>query len=79
MEWTSLFWLFPLLCMIFMMIMMFRHGGSCMPFGGGHRGPTGDGGETPQKILDRRYAGGQISKEQYEAMRRDLNQPGMEA
>jgi putative membrane protein len=79
MDWTFLFWVFPLLCMVFMMIMMFRHGGSCMPFAGGHRGRSGNGGESPQQILDRRYASGQISKEQYEAMRRDLNQPRIEA
>ena len=34
-----MFWIFPLLCLIFMvamMFMMFRHGGAgCMPFGRG--------------------------------------------
>jgi putative membrane protein len=79
MDWTSLYWVFPLLCLMFMAIMMLRHGGGCMPFGGRHRSRGGNGGETPQQILDRRYAGGQISKEQYEAMRRDLTQPGMES
>ena len=71
-------WIFPLLCLVFMvamMIMMFRRGGGCMPFGGGHRGRTANDGETPRQILDRRYASGQISKEQYAAMRRDLNEP----
>jgi putative membrane protein len=71
-------WIFPLLCLFFMlamMIMMFRRGGGCMPFGGGHRGRMANDGETPRQILDRRYASGQISKEQYAEMRGDLSEP----
>ena len=30
--------------------------------------------ETARAILDRRYAAGELGKEQYEAMRRDLEQ-----
>jgi putative membrane protein len=70
-------WIFPLLCLIFMvvmMIMMFRRGGGCMPFSGGHRGPIANVEETARQILDRRYASGQLSKEQFAAMRRDLNE-----
>ena len=39
-----------------------------MPFGIGHRGRGGNGSETPQQILNCRYASGEITKEQYEAM-----------
>jgi putative membrane protein len=61
--------------MVAMMFMMFRRGGGGrMPFGHGAGPRTGNGRETPGQILDRRYAGGQITKEQYEAMRRDLNE-----
>lgn len=40
-------------------------------------GPRRDSGaswrsETPRQILDRRYAGGEITKEQYEQMKRDI-------
>lgn len=75
-PWSSSFWIFPMLCMIFMVIMMiamFRRGSGCMPFGRGTEHGTNRGRDTPQQILDRRYASGEISKEQYEAMRRDLN------
>ena len=32
------------------------------------------GAETPLEILKRRYAGGEISREEYEVMRRDLGE-----
>ncbi|HLB64701.1 MAG TPA: SHOCT domain-containing protein [Anaerolineales bacterium] len=38
--------------------------------GGAH--PAGLASETPLEILKRRYAKGEITKDQYEAMRRDL-------
>lgn len=74
----DLFWLFPLLCGIFMigmMFMMFRHG-MCMSM---HRGPgTGrsDERETARRILDHRYASGQIGKDEYETLKRTLNVTG---
>jgi uncharacterized membrane protein len=69
-----MFWIFPLLCMIFMvamMIMMFRRGG-CMPMRHGHTHASNDGRETPSQILDRRYASGEISRGQYEESKRTL-------
>ena len=70
-----MFWIFPLLCLIFMVAMMFmmfrRRGAGCLPFGRGAR--TGNGGETPAQILDRRYARrADHQKEQYQAIRRDV-------
>ncbi len=37
----------------------------------GALGPRGSG-ETPLEILKRRYASGEITKEQYESMKRDI-------
>jgi putative membrane protein len=80
-TWAPYFtgvWLFPMLCLTFMvamMVMMFRHGGGCMPFSGGRHGRTANDGETARQILDRRYASGQISEEQYAAMRRNVSNP----
>jgi putative membrane protein len=36
------------------------------------RGGWNDKRESPREILDRRYASGEITKEQYEEMRRTL-------
>ena len=70
------FWLFPLFCLIFMVVMMFmmfwRGRFGCMHFGGGTGHRTDDRHETSHQILDRRYANGEITKEQYQQMRRDI-------
>lgn len=75
-----MFWIFPLFGLIFMLVMMFimfRRGRfGCMPFGGGAGHRTDDRHETPRRILDRRYANGEITKEQYEQMKRDLELNG---
>ena len=40
--------------------------------GGSSGGPTGGGRETPLEILKRRYANGELSREEYLEMRREL-------
>ncbi len=72
-SWTphfGMFWIFPLLCFAFMALMMIGCGG--MRFHRGHGRGTGNGQETAREILERRYVNGEIGKEQYDAMRRDL-------
>ncbi len=74
----NMFWIFPLLCLIFMvamMFMMFRRGGGCMPMGRRDTSPNG-ARETLRQILDRRLASGQITREQYDSIRRDLETSG---
>lgn len=70
------FWIFPLLCLLFMALMMLGCRG--MLFGFGHGGASRHGRESARDILERRYASGEISKEQYEAVRRELNEKGSE-
>ena len=77
------FWLVPLLFMI-VMIFMCRHMGAWQrrrAFAGRGRfnccGPARDSrshrsSETPGQILDRRYASGEITKEQREQMKSEL-------
>ncbi|MDA8256852.1 MAG: SHOCT domain-containing protein [Betaproteobacteria bacterium] len=64
-------WVFPftfLIIAIVFLAFLFRGAG---PFCWGSRRdePTR---ETPRQILDRRYASGEITKEQYEEMKRNL-------
>jgi putative membrane protein len=62
-------WIFPLaffiLCMIFVFAFLFR--------GPGWFGRHGDRRESARDILDRRYASGEITGEQYEEMKRRLS------
>ncbi len=71
-EWgvpmMGLMWLVPLLFLVVLLLALAR----CLGFWPGalDRGPQT---ETPKEILDRRYAKGEIDKEKYEEMKRDLN------
>lgn len=58
-------WILPLVMMVVCFIMMRR--GGCMM--GRHRS-----GESVREILDRRYAEGEIGKEEYEEKKRDIAQ-----
>ena len=74
-------WIFPLTFMVLMMVFIaicafgfFRRsegwGHSC-PMCGWRPGEKKEQ-DTPRQILDRRYAGGEITKEQYEGIKQDL-------
>jgi uncharacterized membrane protein len=54
-----------------MAIMMIACGGIWFRFG--HHARSRDGRETARQILERRYASGELNKDQYDAVRRDLN------
>ena len=74
-SWTGGLWLLlPLMMVLFCVIGMFLcgrmcGGGACTPWG---RGSQTRGGETPLDIAKRRYAQGEITKEQYEEIKRTL-------
>ena len=63
-------WIFPftfmIICMIFLFAFLFRGPGWFW----GHRDHASR--ESAREILDRRYAGGELTKEQYEEMKRNL-------
>lgn len=69
-SYTSAFWIFPLLCVVFMIAMMVLGGRMC--FGLGHR-RGGPDRETARDIVQRRYASGEIGKAEYDALRRDID------
>ncbi len=59
-------WLIPVAMMVFCFLMMHR-GGGCMM--GHHRSR-----ESAREVLDRRYASGEIGKEEYEEKKRHIAQ-----
>lgn len=63
-------WIFPLLFFIVLLVFLFRGPGWFWR----DRGGGDNKRESPREILDRRYANGEITKEQYEEMRRTLEQ-----
>ncbi|HQU16798.1 MAG: SHOCT domain-containing protein [Gammaproteobacteria bacterium] len=61
--------IFPLLFLVVLFLFLFR--GMGWP-GCGHR-RTHDREESARELLDRRYARGELSREQYQQMKKDLN------
>ena len=89
---SSWFWVMPLTFMIVMFLfasfMTRRSGPWRCGVGGIGRGRSGwwELGprahrrlDTPRQILDRRYATGEVTREQYEQMRRDLESSPLES
>ncbi|WP_291524520.1 SHOCT domain-containing protein [Acidithiobacillus sp.] len=69
-PWMMIFPLFFLVLMVVFMVFMMRGGMGGAMGGGSHETP--DSGETPREALDRRYARGEITREEYQQMRKDL-------
>ena len=67
-EWFPLMWIFPLTFLVVMLVFLFR--GTRWPMCGG-RGMRDKEGSA-REILDRRYARGEITQEEYQRMRKDL-------
>ncbi len=68
--------IFPIIGLIMMVLMMFRRGGGFFsrreePRSRSHRSEIQET-ETPLSILKSRYARGDISKEEFEEMKKDL-------
>ncbi len=79
-PWFGPWFVFPIIGLLAMLVVLAFVFGPRGPFGhfggrGGWGGPSdrgASGGEDPLDILKRRYARGEITREQFEQMRRDL-------
>ena len=75
--WFPLMWIFPLIFLIVLLVFLFRGGGGgggwpmCGGWGMRDRGMR-DTEESAKEILDRRYARGEISREEYQRMKKEL-------
>ncbi len=69
------FWLIPLIFIAFCFFMMFgmrgRMGG-CMGMMGGHDHSGSSESESLEDIVKRRYAAGEIDKDEFERLKKDL-------
>jgi len=76
--WAGGMWIFPLIGMIFMftfLFLIFRHKSGnnsfCSPFHHSHSNNDGNL-ESAIEILKKRYAKGEITKEEYERIKKDI-------
>jgi len=72
-------WIFPLIMLVVMLVvvvfLLFGRRGVGPPCSPWHQpSRRGDPQDPPVEILKRRYASGEISKEEFEQMRRDLTE-----
>jgi putative membrane protein len=69
-------WIFPLMFMLLIVCVAFMliwRGGGCMPWRGPGRKHGGAGeGDSAIDILNKRYARGEITKDEYEQMKSDI-------
>ena len=75
--WGSGMWIFPMIMMIIMLLVVFGifgQGRFRPPWskGAGRHHSESPGSETPLEILKKRYAKGEITKEEFDQMKKDL-------
>ncbi|NDU92332.1 MAG: SHOCT domain-containing protein [Ferrovum sp.] len=61
-------WIFPLLFIIVMLLVLFRGSSWSICSGHGRHGR----GESARELLDKRYARGEISREEYQQIKNDI-------
>lgn len=70
-------WIIPAIMILIMLLFAFGiigRGGFCGPWsrGGGRSRGDGQSSETPMEILKKRYAKGEITKEEFDRIKRDM-------
>jgi putative membrane protein len=80
--WWTGWWIFPMVMPLFMVILVvfviyavFGRGGARPPWGRDSNGSSShpQGPETAIEILRKRYAKGELTREQFEQMKKDLS------
>lgn len=73
----SFWWIFPVVMIILCLLMMIGNRWSSMPCGCGFgrtKRPPVHGRESAREILDRRYALGEIGREEYEERKKTISE-----
>ncbi len=73
--WFPFMWIFPLIFLVVLLVFLFRSGGGGGPMCGGwgmRENGKREKEESAKEILDRRYARGEISREEYQQMKKEL-------
>jgi uncharacterized membrane protein len=70
--WAGWWVIFPIGMMIFMVLMMSRMWGSGMGMMGGHGDEDEPVADSARELLGRRYAAGELTGEEFDAMRHRL-------
>ena len=68
-EWFPM-WIFPLIFLVAILLIILRGGN--WRICGGHGMQTRDRQESAKEILNRRYASGEINRDEYLQMKKDL-------
>ncbi len=81
MFWGGGMWIFPLIGLVvflFIIYFVFTRGfGGSGPFGGwGDQGGGNSGRQSPMDVLKMRYAKGEIIREEFERMKKDISEDG---
>ena len=70
----GIFWLVLFGLVVFLAVYLARQSGAGLQRAGGPRGAGPEPKESPREILDRRDAEGELSREEYDQMKADLEE-----
>jgi putative membrane protein len=74
--WFGNMWIFPIICILIMLLIFFicRHRGISFPCCSNNNDHKKNSNETALDILKKRYAKGEISKEEFQQIKKDISE-----